>query len=490
MFRILIVDDERIVLNGVRMMIEEDLGLSFPTDIAIASNGPQALELLQHFTPDLILTDIRMPVMDGFTLAGHIRGQFPDLNIAILTSHADFDYAVQAIRYQVTDFILKPIDEKQLKETIEKAYAKKQLAEQEHLRSSLLELRNMMLYDLSPSELISSPEQIRQIFPHTYFTVIVLSFAELSDPLPQEKELIKIFCRYYEVCHLFLLSDKKQLAAILNHEHFSAKTVGLKRELADFMGAKEFYMGISISSNSYQSLHNLYRNAIQRIFYEKSFGKDSDITGLSLVTYQDCIRIFTEKNLENAQKLLREYLQNSCAASSEKLSPEAIFRSFFENIFLYLESLELSLPMEKRPAYSGRNDFALLPSEIFQALSSIKGELRQISDHQVSGNDTQIQQLLDYIRKNYQRDISLDDLADAVKMHPNYVCTLFKKQVGQSYLFCLHQERLRASKALLLDTDLTVEEIARQVGYNSASQLARVFRKYETMSPSDFRNRH
>ena len=108
MFRILIVDDERIVLNGVRMMIEEDLALSFPTDIATASNGPQALDLLKNFTPDLILTDIRMPVMDGFTLVGHIREQFPDMGIAILTSHADFDYAVQAIRYQVTDFILKP----------------------------------------------------------------------------------------------------------------------------------------------------------------------------------------------------------------------------------------------------------------------------------------------------------------------------------------------------------------------------------------------
>ena len=129
MFRILIVDDERIVLNGVRMMIEEDLALSFPTDIATASNGPQALELLKNFTPDLILTDIRMPVMDGFTLVQHIRERFPDIAIAILTSHADFDYAIKAIRYQVTDFILKPIDENQLKETIEKAQVKKTQAE-------------------------------------------------------------------------------------------------------------------------------------------------------------------------------------------------------------------------------------------------------------------------------------------------------------------------------------------------------------------------
>ena len=490
MFRILIVDDERIVLNGVRMMIEEDLALSCPTDIATASNGPQALDLLKNFTPDLILTDIRMPVMDGFTLVGHIREQFPDMGIAILTSHADFDYAVQAIRYQVTDFILKPIDENQLKETIEKAHKKKEQAREAHLRSSILELRNMMLYDLSPSELISSPEQIRQLFPYTYFTVIVAASPELTEKKLFEETLQEIFSRYYDVCHCFLIPDKKQIAAICNHEHFSVKAAGLKRELADHADFHGLCTGISISSNTYKTLHSLYTNAVQRIFYKKSFGENPDITGFSLVTYHDCIQIFNEKDPVKVLNLLQEYIRNTCSVSSKNLSPESVFCSFFHNICLYLESVEISLPDSRKPIFSGKDDFSVLPEEIFENLSAIKQELQQTSEYQNSGNDTQIQQLLDYIRKNYQNDISLDNLADAVKMHPNYVCTLFKKHIGQSYLFCLHQERLRAAKQLLIDTDFTIEEIARQVGYNSASQLARVFRKYESTSPSDFRSKH
>ncbi|MDD5965864.1 MAG: AraC family transcriptional regulator, partial [Blautia sp.] len=295
---------------------------------------------------------------------------------------------------------------------------------------------------------------------------------------------------YYDVCHTFLLPDRKQIAAICNHEHFSVKSTGLKRELAELGTSPDFYIGISISSNSYKSLYNLYSNAVQRIFYEKSFGKDSDLTGFSLLTYQDCVRIFTEKDPKKAQELLREYIQNSCSVSPEGLPAESIFSSFFHNISLYLESLELTLPEERQPVYSGANDLAWLTDEIFQALSAVKKALQQTSDHQNSGNGTQIQQLLEYIRKNYQHDISLDDLADSVKMHPNYVCTLFKKHIGQSYLFCLHQERLRSAKQLLIDTDLTIDEIARQVGYNSASQLARIFRKYESTSPSDFRSKH
>ena len=84
----------------------------------------------------------------------------------------------------------------------------------------------------------------------------------------------------------------------------------------------------------------------------------------------------------------------------------------------------------------------------------------------------------------------LDDLAACVGLHPNYVCSIFKKHAGQSYLTYLHKERINAAKKLLLDTDYTMEQIAAEVGYSSPSQLARVFRKYESISPSDFRNSH
>lgn len=97
-------------------------------------------------------------------------------------------------------------------------------------------------------------------------------------------------------------------------------------------------------------------------------------------------------------------------------------------------------------------------------------------------------QMLWYIRQHFREDISLEDLAESVGLHPAYVCTLFKKNVGRSYLACLHGERLQAAKKLLVETDFTVEQIAAQVGYNSASQLARVFRKYENSSPSAFRH--
>ena len=100
-----------------------------------------------------------------------------------------------------------------------------------------------------------------------------------------------------------------------------------------------------------------------------------------------------------------------------------------------------------------------------------------------------IKKLLDYIREHYNEDISLEKLANDVGYNTSYISNVFKMKIGQSYLECIHGERLRAAKKLLVDTDYTMEYIADIVGYNSASQFARVFRKYEKVSPSEFRKR-
>lgn len=486
MLRILIVDDERIILNGIRMMIEEDIELTFPTDIVIASNAPQAIELLKHFTPDLILTDIRMPVMDGFDFIRHVRQTMPSMNIVILTSHADFKYAQQAIRFQVTDFILKPIDQQILKDTIEQTYRKKKEKEQLSLHSTLLEVRNMMLYDLSAQELTSTPELIGKLFPHTYFTVIVLFFSQLEDSYSAVLE--RILSLYYNSCHCFLLQERSQLIAICNHAQFFVKPADLNQEFEDAAHCGTFWTGISISSNSYKSLHSLYVNAVQRIFYARHFGESNNLTEISLFSYHDCVQIFLENDDDTVFHLLQKYLANINATTLQDSTPDMIYQSFFHNILLYLENSNISVPADVLQPHCTAENSPKLILEIINQLKQLKKILRKNQEHY--SNDSLTKQLLGYIQQHYQEDISLDDLAAHVGLHPNYVCTVFKKNIGQSYLACLHKERLRAAKNLLLETDFTIEQIANEVGYNSASQLARVFRKYESVSPSDFRNSH
>ena len=135
MFQILIVDDEHILLNGCSFMIQNTLCLPFSVSIKTALNVPEAISILEEETPDLILTDIRMPVMDGFSLIQYIRKKDIPSAVVILTSHADFEYARTALRYNVTDFLLKPIDENALKDILMKVYEMQAQKRQEENRA-------------------------------------------------------------------------------------------------------------------------------------------------------------------------------------------------------------------------------------------------------------------------------------------------------------------------------------------------------------------
>lgn len=485
MFRLLIVDDERIILNGIRLMIEKKPNLSFGVDIAIASNVPEALEILGFFRPDLILTDIRMPVVDGFELIKHVRQSEPSVKIVILTSHADFEYAQKAIRYQVTDFILKPIDPQQLKDTIENVYQEKKIREKKQLQSTVMEVRNMMLYDLSDQELTIEQESISQLFPYTYFTVIVLEVAEWEPSWIGLME--KILLKYYDKCYCFSQKERSQLIAICNHSQFQVKSAPFEEEFQKESGIRAIWGGNSISANTYKVLHSLYLNALQRVFYNRHFGKDSVITGVCLITYQNCVQIFLENDAVQSRRLLREIIVKMEAVSEQQLTLEEIYRSFFCNIQLYLTNNYIAVPeklIEDTLSAAPIKDQGALILTISEKLTKLK---KSIMSNVHYSDDIVVKKMLEYIRKHYHEDVSLEELADYMGFTSSYVCAIFKKRVGKSYLECIHQNRLEEAKILLLESDYTIEHIAEAVGYKSGTQFGRVFRKYEGVSPSMYR---
>jgi len=485
MFQILIVDDEHLILNGCRYMIQELLNLPFSVDVLLANTVPEAISVLEKETPDLILTDIRMPVMDGFVLIDHIRKQHISSEIVILTSHSDFEYARTALRYQVSDFILKPINEEALKELILKVYAHQQKKLKEANASYYTKLLTMILYSVSSSDLLLTEDILHSLFPFTYFTIIV-AHAEMTNPnLAACEQLLRI---YYQTCHCYYVENRKQIICICNHDSFSVKPNNLQEQFYQLLG-HTFYLGISISSNSIYNLHNLYSNACQRIFYKKVFGDDEILTITAGFSYQDCIQIFTENDDKKVLQLLNKYIERLQLIENPAPSYlEQIFTSFFQNISLYLENIGLeTLPPEELLLSHEVLTKDTLIYEIKEKLYQIKNT--HISNYSENSNDQLINQLFNYIRNHYHEDISLDDISNAVHLHPNYVSSFFKKSTGQSYLTCLHKERIEAAKKLLFHTSTTIEEIAKQVGYNSSSQFARIFRKYENISPSDYRNK-
>ena len=207
---------------------------------------------------------------------------------------------------------------------------------------------------------------------------------------------------------------------------------------------------------------------------------------ISFITYWDCIKIFAETDELKLSQQMQQYIDKllSQFTPSPRLFDE-IYESFLSNCNFYLENLNAPL-LQKTYSEQQLDTPEKLRGAILQNILSYR---QFIQDSQKRGSEPDaVSTLISYIDHHYTEDISLENLADSVEMHPNYVCSLFKKQFGYSYLTYLHQKRIEHAKKLLVQTEFhTLDEIATLVGYNSSNQLLRIFKKYEHMTPGEYR---
>ena len=482
MFQILVVVDEQMILNGIKLIIEEILSFPFSISVLSANGVPSAMNLLTHASADLVITDIRMPLMDGFCMIDKLNECNYSGDIAILTSHADFEYAQKAVQYGILDFLLKPISESALQELIEKSYSRKtKRLDQEH-NNQLLNILNLTLYGLSPAELLLSDHVFCDYFPYQYITVIIISGVSQEINESQIKEELST---YYTLIYIFQLQGKSEILLLCNRPKYLAKSEAIKKSLLTLYPTA--HIGISLNSTSVKKLHNLYLNAAQRLFYEKVFNEDIQEEQLAAFIYKKCISVFLDSQQHMDHSVITSIIEDIQSSTTvNTYTYENIYRAFQQNIFFYLKRNGFSLPADLNvsiPVLSKDN----LVSEIELFINNIKSRLFKQYTFSSESNP-QIQQIDAFIKDNYEKDISLDDIADSVNLNPRYICALLKKATGTSYLTRLHTERIRATKQYLIETDMTVDEIAQHVGYNSSTQLSRVFKKYENMTPTDYRN--
>lgn len=490
MLRILIVDDEKLILEGIQSIIENSLDLPFQYEIATALNAMEATNVYNSFKPDLILTDINMPMVDGLELISNLREKGNTANIVILTSHADFNYAQRAISLGVKEFILKPIDKKILEKTIINANEEKQNERLLELKDSLNRVRDSVLYNLSDDDLNINPDVIVELFPHLYFSVSVLILPRMYKTYAEDYR--RILLKYYDICYCFCLPQRNQLIAICNFNNITLRDIStIVQQFKDVTKIDECCGGISICSESFINLHDLYTNAMQRAIVLQNVNGNKPIAEVSLYTFQDCIRIFEENDEQTVLYLLQEYVDKIRKLFDATVDMGTIYHSFFCNISLYLKIENSSyIPDNMKLMNDKEWDNKRLVLKLASELREIKKTIKIYADNDDKNKSFKlVQNMKNYIRSHYQDDVSLEDLAASVNLHPNYACKLFIETEGESFLSYLHKERIKVIKSMMQETNDTLETIAQKVGYNSATQMTRVFRKYEGVAPSAIRGK-
>lgn len=462
--KILIADDEVLVRRSVILFLS-DLGVE-TGDMEEAGNGLEMLELLKTISFDLAFVDIRMPSMDGLEAIRQARFLSPDTRFYILSGFDDFQYAQEAIRLGVQDYILKPLKRTELEQILENTISAMEQKKADTIRTLKLSVAALM----TESEMTEPEDSI--LLPIPCHPLLI------ADDVPGDP---------FSTSELLAEDDEK---IIVIPQKKSGRTLLFLFETPQDAGYGERY-----------TEHLLKRYGGSHTLIEGKCITDSRhwpaeyrrMTALADCRYAFGSRKLYKSNLKAPEipisiSMLCEQCEKGLAAFSSSdyagftLSCDSLIRGITADCQKYPTAAKNIMDFLSH-AYHLED---VSPDTLKNRLSMVAATMAPPP----SFNTSQYEDILCYIREHYQENLSLAGLADIFGLSPNYFSSLFKKKAGCTFIHYLTELRLTEGRRLLLETNLTIREIGERIGYYSASFFIRSFKKSEGITPSEYRRLH
>jgi two-component system response regulator YesN len=531
MYDVLIVDDEPVARQSLRYLIDwEQYGFVIRAE---AENGQQALSLLKEHTFSLVLTDIRMPIMNGLELIARMKSFAADTDVVVLSGYDDFEYAREAMKLGVKEYLLKPVDEEDLIELLKRtaaSIAEARLSERQH-RLGMSAIRDQFLRKLTHGGMNSKEyeEQLSLLemgrLPERYCCLIVeldfvygkASFASESESVLSERD---VELKRYAARNIseevtgglgFLFEESEERYGILCAGEPGEVTPSTVRELAERLSrsvnqyAKETVtIGIGTIVDGFQDAPASFAAAEQALDRKFLTGAGTILEG------RDNSLLGNDMNREQVQMLSAELLESvrggDSAAAHDTLA--ALWQSFQGGGVpanqAKLSVVELFVQLyrivrESGASHEGLFDHALGDYESVMHCKTMS-ELLAITERKcedvcallMRGKELRPNKIVDEVKRliqeQYGGNVSLKSVAQQIYMNPNYLGKLFKATTAMTFNDYLLQTRMEKAKELLLQSDLKVYEIAGTVGYNELDWFYKRFKAYTGVSTSEYRS--
>ncbi len=532
MYKVLLVDDEALIREAISENIQwEEMGFAF---MGACENGKQAVEVIDKEQPDLLLTDINMPFMDGMELTKYVYENYPDTKVVIISGFDEFEYAKNAVKYQVLEYILKPVTPTEFSETllrVKKMFDERRASQRniKKIRSAYVSnlpmvqgryLHNLLNGTVDYGKIAEKQEELRlNLNAGCYNTALVEgdSLEPFTSQYANVKDELALFAIYNiaaeivaeENCGIaFRGNDEKTVILFMGSEKEELKGK-IQETLPKIRKAMEEFLQIQVTiavGKTVQRLEELpdsFAKTKSALDYKFMLGGNQTIEAEEYEEIRNSAKhvdifewassiatpIRTNKIEEIRQKTERFVEQ-------VKLSYVNRNRSFVyaQNLVLSVINL-LELPEElEEEIFTLERSFM---NQIYECenLEEVKEYLcktfQQIcslmSNQRDSYGKRQAMLALDYIEKNYgDSTVTLNSVCTALAMSTSYFSSIFKNYTGETFIESLTKKRMEKAKILLEQGKLKTYEIAEAVGYSDAHYFSMAFKKTVGKTPTEY----
>lgn len=530
-YSVLLVDDEEDVVEAIVQKIDwEGLGYSLA---GYAKNGLEALEIAEEKQIDVVLTDIKMPYMDGLTLSHRLKELYPSIKIIIFSGFDEFEYAKEAIRLEAEEYMLKPVDAGELSRVFQKVHDA--LDQEFDEKQSIHRLKNYYLESLPilqesfytsliegtlPQQDMESTLLDYQIsLPGKYYAVVILHNSlslspEGINPLLITMSIRKLaeerlqknwrpcFFTYLgntlliaqldrETDSIKLTDDCEILCRMAKHVCKATVTAGIGKTVSHLVDLPLSYLGAR-DAVAYRVLYGRGKAiAISEIGLE---GKEERNVNKEIIDEERLLDIYRSIRMsseEELDKCIDLYVENSHLDSPSLQEYHFFLMDLVTNMHKFLLSNQMDTNLifpKEEDVYQKVQQFSLV--ELSQWLKEVCKKIqRHIQEMRSDKTKSFVKRAVEHVHSHYMdKDLTVEALSQELHVSAAYFSTVFKRETGKSFINYLTDYRMEKAIRLLMEEEEKTYIIAESVGYSDPNYFSYAFKKKFGMSPSKYKS--
>lgn len=507
---VVIVDDEALERKALCKMIRDHLPEM--EVVAEGANGREAVEIAKRYRPDIMLIDIKMPALDGLQAIEAIRRDGLDIEFIIVSAFDLFDYAKQAMRFGVKEYLLKPSRKEEVISALERVSqavaakrrheeSNRQLQEQLRRLQTLVEsewLSVLMTEDVSADEW----ERWKELLPFSLATgmFIVLQFPDkgkvdewkswLDKQLDERAPVRYIMGRMGNGRLPILFFQSPDDGELAWKPTIQTLAFDLTRQFSARYGAA-LYIGLGSPVSRLDQLRSSYYEALSAVRYYAERQKaqvgfppaEAMYASRAAERDQQLFESLRLGDIEQARLVCRTYIKELTSSYS---LPSAVRKAEEALIWIGRRLSELGIRYERIASFTSCRSAAELQQAVLDELDRIAADLEVWRHQHAHGK---LGKAKEYIDRHYAEPLTLEEVAEHAGMSPYYFSKLFKEQFGVTFIDYVTNVRIERAKEALVRTDFSLKEICFSVGYNDPNYFSRVFKKQTGWSPSEYRKK-